>query len=615
MSIPKRVSHGIRHVDWRPFCTATVFCSTLLLFVPGDVYLANKSDLLVFFGEAMFWLSVPTLVLIAGGTGILSLLRGGARERAVAVVLGVTGLLWIHAYLLVWRYGVLDGSGIDWAAHATRGRIDVGLWMVVLAVAWWRAPAIYRRASWLASALFVLQLASLTVSSVRSYDSPLDFFKNYYVEKEHVFDFSPRQNVMVIVLDEFQSDIFSETILNDARYAETFEGFTYFPDAVAGFNYTEIAIPALLTGRIYDNRVTREAFLRDAYLERSLPAVLKRRGFDVHLYPWRGFANESIYYHEEVATNFKRRPVPLATKFVDLARLVDLALFRSLPQFGKRFVHNGARWRLTAVARNRLAAQTAAANGGAPVIQEIAEHNPLDHRFLEFAMIPNAAAAAIAPANPRPTFKFFHLAGLHVPVKFKRDLTYGNFDYNRANFSEQAEAYAKIMAAFLDGLRAHDLYDNSLIIIVGDHGSGRDPELFVNPGPENLTRELDARASGGRFQHDKARGIPLLLVKRIGARGPLHRVDTPASNIDVPATVLAELGMAGPRIPALPEFPDFAGTSLFGPVTPARARYYGAMMWAEAKSDYVNPISLYRVQGFSWDDASWSFAETLARPE
>ena len=54
----------------------------------------------------------------------------------------------------------------------------------------------------------------------------------------------------------------------------------------AGGSYTELAIPALLTGRIYDNSEPKESFLSAAYLNDSIFARLKRSGVRVDIYPW-----------------------------------------------------------------------------------------------------------------------------------------------------------------------------------------------------------------------------------------------------------------------------------------------------------------------------------------
>lgn len=615
MSSPSDTANKVSARLGPPLMAATLFTLTLFVLVPAHVYLVNRSAVVVLPHEVLA--STLGFSVLAGLvlTGMLRLCPPRSRQYITMFVVGLSFLFWIHAYCLVWTYEVMDGGTIPWSDYTGRAVIDAALWVVVLAATWKLAHRLYPRATVICAGLLVIQLVSLGIGARRAYVSPLDFFKHYYVEKSPLFEHSSGRNIIVILLDEFQSDIFAETVLPREDLRAPFSGFTYFPDTTAGANFTELALPAILTGRMYDNSVPRDQFLRDAYLEHSLPASLKQAGFSVHLYPWRGFANESIYYHESVASNFRRRPRPWQDKLADVTRVVDMGLFRSAPQFAKRLVHNDSAGLFSAILSRQLAPSASAgkepkpAQGDDPV--EFGPGLTLDNVFINLARGQPLPGKGMTAHDGPEVFKFYHLAGLHVPVKMKRDFTHGTFDYNRANFSEQAEAYAKIMGAYLAELRRHNLYDNSLIIIVGDHGSGRSPELYVHPDSPEITARLDPIASRGDFQRDKARGIPLLLIKRIGEQGEIKTSRAPASVVDIPATVRKELKLSHPTVQAVAGQPDFHGISVFElDEHSPRARYYGAIRWAAGKSDYVNPISLYRIQGNSWEDRSWSFVET-----
>jgi hypothetical protein len=594
---------------------ATLFALTLFVLVPAHVYLVNRSAVVVFFREVLavtLGLSVVIGLLLIG---LSQLCPPRPRQYITVFVVGVSFLFWIHAYCLVWSYEVMDGGSIPWENYTGRASTDAALWIIVLGLMLKFVPRLYPRVTAICTGLLAIQLVSLGISATRAYVSPLDFFKHYYVEQEPVFEYSTERNVILILLDEFQSDIFAEAVLAQAELRAHFSGFTYFPDTTAGANFTELALPAIMTGRMYDNSVSRDQFLREAYLEHSLPATLRKAGFAVHLYPWRGFANESIYYHESVASNLKRRPRPWQDKLTDVVRLVDMGLFRSMPQFAKQLVHNDSAWLLSdLLARGLSPPLSGSTEASAIPVAKPIEFGPgltLDNVFTELARGHPLPGQGMTALDGPGVFKFYHLAGLHVPVKMKRDLSPGVFDYNRANFSEQAEAYAKIMGAYLAELRRRNLYDNSMIIIVGDHGSGRSPELYVRPASAEITARLNPTASRGDFQRDKARGIPLLLVKRFGEQGELKTSRVRASVIDIPATVRKELNLPHPPVQAVTGQPDFHGVSLFeldGDST--RPRYYGATRWSGGKSDYVNPIALYRIQGFSWEDEAWSFVET-----
>jgi hypothetical protein len=601
--------------DLAPLLVAALLSFTVLVLVPAHVYVANRSSVLVFLSELLALASafavIPTLLL----SGLLLLLRPQHRIPITTLVFGVACLLWFHAYCLVWPYDAFDGESIPWAQYWHRALIDAGLWLLVLVPLLWFAHRLYPRLALLSVGLLIIQIASLGISEHRTRGQQINFSKQYYVDKAPAFEFSHHRNVILVVLDEFQSDVFSRAILPKASYRQHFDGFTYFPDTVAGANYTEMALPAILTGRIYDNQLRREDYLRDAYLNHSVPAALKRSGWNVQLYPWRGFANESIYYHESIASNFVRRPQPFADLLSDIARLMDLGLFRCSPQFAKSLVYNDSNWWLSRLAasdslRSWISPPTPPGSGSQ--LNEHAAGNTLDHLLIQMTLGAQPPELAFTHREGPDTFKLYHLAGLHVPVKLRRDLTMGTFDYNRANFEEQGEAYARIMGAFLAALRKAGAYDNSLIIILGDHGSGRRPDMHLNPGFTPRTAELDRTAVRNNFQRDKARGIPLLLIKGFGETGEIKISRAQASLVDIPSTILGAVGVRHTPVPALDRQPEFTGMPLSNLAEgESRIRYYCATRWSGDKSDHVNPITLYRIDGDSWLDDSWSYVATL----
>lgn len=601
--------------DFTPYWAAALFAFTLLALVPAHVYLVNRSAVAIFAGEfitATTGLAILVSLLLGA---LLTLLPGAARQRVTVLLAGCGLLLWVHAYCLVWQYDAMDGGPIPWENYSRRSLVDAGLWILVTSLAFWFGPRLYPRVRLVCGGLLALQLASLGINAIRTPALPLDFSKYYYVDRKSVFDFSAEKNVIVIVLDEFQTDVFAEAVMPREQYRKNFTGFTYFPDTLAAANFTELAVPAILTGQIYDNSRPRGEYLRDVFLGDSLPLLLRRLGWDVQLYPWRGFANEPIYYDEVVAANFVRRPQPADTRLTDVARLIDLALFRSMPQFAKRRVQNDGAGLAMLLFAKPAEKDPGAPDPKRPLPHELESGGTLDHTLTMLTANRNPVDGRFSVHPGPPAFKFYHLAGLHVPVKMKRDLSPGIFDYTRANFGEQAEAYAKIMGRFLDELRRLGVYDKSMIVILGDHGSGRARDLYVRPTFSPKSQALDQTATRKSFQRDKARGLPLLLVKRFGETGEIKESHVPASIVDVPATIRHELQIDPVTGPALPGFTEFQGQPLFNlKENEPRIRYYAALRWAAEKSDYVNPISLYRVEGSSWSDDSWSFVKFLTPP-
>ena len=191
--------------------------------------------------------------------------------------------------------------------------------------------------------------------------------------------------------------------------------------------------------------------------------------------------------------------------------------------------------------------------------------------------------------------------------------------YDRERYRSQAIGVVGVMRSLLAKLHELDIYDRSMVIIAGDHGSGRSPDLWIDP------------ADPARYDFNllKARGSPLLLVKPLAPRAGtfpdrLLVSSTPVTLLDIPVTILTELGLGeASRVPvergvgALEAF-DRAhqGRSLFSLAqTDDRPRRHDAYSWQRFNTMYLPPITEYIVNGDVRDDQSWSKRRTFLPPE
>jgi hypothetical protein len=142
-------------------------------------------------------------------------------------------------------------------------------------------------------------------------------------------------------------------------------------------------------------------------------------------------------------------------------------------------------------------------------------------------------------ADTKGTFKFYHLGMPHLPLLFDEDFDFQRMDPTRKNYVKNAAGAVRLMAIFLKRLKEIGIYDDSLVLILGDHGAGGQKQTFiVQPGMPTVP--------GGKVVSDFARvtAMPLLLFKPPASRGELKISDAPASLEDVPATVFSGLGLA-----------------------------------------------------------------------
>ena len=94
-----------------------------------------------------------------------------------------------------------------------------------------------------------------------------------------------------------------------------------------------------------------------------------------------------------------------------------------------------------------------------------------------------SAPRTLATDRGDKVFKYYHLKGAHSPLTVIENLEFTDefFNFERRNYVFQAKANLHSLYEFFEKLRRSGIYDNSLIVIMGDHGSGESPEMYIEP--------------------------------------------------------------------------------------------------------------------------------------
>jgi arylsulfatase A-like enzyme/Flp pilus assembly protein TadD len=182
----------------------------------------------------------------------------------------------------------------------------------------------------------------------------------------------------------------------------------------------------------------------------------------------------------------------------------------------------------------------------------------------------DAALAWLETVRDRPFFLFLHLYEPHTPYTPPEPWA----SRYASSYDGEVAAADAVVGDLLDALRRQGLYDDSLIVLLSDHGEGlgdhgeREHELLL---------------------HREVLQVPLI-VKLPGGRRAGTSVTAPAQLTDVFPTILAVLGLEAPG--------DLAGTDLLGSPDPERLVYsenvYGRLHfgWSELTSAVSGPHHL-----------------------
>jgi len=580
MAIRERLQQIYRDPERRAPTIGTSFLLslTVLFFGPSYLYYMNILEIPYLYTDLVWVFVAYSLVAGAIISALLLFLRGSVHQRAVALIFVLGLLFWIQGHILVWDYGILDGREIIWNDYLLNGLIDSTIWIAALGVALIKGPSFYKHITVASVLVLVVQGGGLAAEMYQAPDEPE--WKSYAITSNDgtMFEFSKEQNIIILVLDAFQSDVFQEIINEDDGYRKTFDGFTYYRNAVGGFPYTYASVTLILTGDYYDNSIPVQDFIKSAFIENSIPQVLRGNGYQVDLLP---LVEGYIYRGDENASDRGSQQCSKEDREVDAQKgaleLYRITLFRHTPQVLKSYFYF------------------------TPFIGQSGNDNV--HQDVVFY---NSLSSNTTISNKEKVFKYYHIFGAHLPYTLNAQLQNEDLPQNRSGCKEQSKASLNIAEELIEQLKKHEIYDNSMIIIIGDHGTSGGG-IGLNLGLMNKNEQLELPMVHERVV---ASGIPLMLIKPFNSRGDLIMSDAPVTLGDIPQTIASELQLSN-------KFPGVSVLSLNE--SDERVRKYFHYAHSEEYQDvdggYFYPMREYVINGNSWDLNSWKPTHYVYKPK
>jgi hypothetical protein len=561
---------------------AIVLASNAFVAVPLMIYLGNVQEF------SLSW-PIVCLILLVPACGLFVLLAGlglalpHAVRRLYAGALGICAILvWVQANLLVRDYGVINGLTPEWARHAAAGWVDGAVWLLLTLVG--IVLIIRDRTQVVTTAAWILCLSQFLVLAL-----DISGAGGAAPESAHSADgshamheFSSERNVVHIVVDGFQSDVFQDLLEAEeigARIRRELSGFVYYPETLGVFPYTQFAVPAFLAGRVYKNDTVKEDFIDSVLREHSIIGIARQNGYEV------GIAMEGRYLYRrymqvphdvivDIDRLGKADPAILET-----AVMLDLALFRMVPHGLKPLVFNDQKW----------------------VLQSLfAREEAYQFKYFQDTRFLKELTTGLSVTRPAPVYKYIHVMNSHAPMVVNRDCGYAGrvLPNSRKTLTDQSRCTLETLLALFDAMKVAGIYDESLIIIHADHG-GWVP---------NRRRGRPIRFSDGTPAAPWIASLasPLLAIKLPGAGQALEVSAVQASLLDIPDTLSDILGF-GVR---------FGSDSLLdlasGEVRQRRFYFYP---WQDGEwhQPYTAPIQEFIVMGSHYE-ATW-VADRIFWPE
>ena len=563
---------------------AFVLVCNAALFAPVEIFRGNAVEFSVPLAPILLVYLLPALVVVLLAASIGALISPGPFRRYLVLLAALAVLTWAQGTFLVWDYGVLDGSPIHWLEGWWRGAIDTSLWLLVLLGTYLGYRRFERPVILAAAASFLIQLVALlpalfSSEAVAANGEARVLDRGAYAAMSQ---FSSNGNVLHIVMDGFQSDIFSE-IVADPEYdwiADTLTGFTFFDQHTGTFPYTQMTIPLIVSGKTYRNEVPIDDFTAAAMRGDTILNAAAAAGYEIDIASQAALV--SVYSMGEFTNRYdipaNRHTARRHFIAADAIRLADLSLFRVTPHFLKAYIYQDDLWFLQSLFRDA---------------------SYLQMRYFAELDFLGDMAANIQVVREVPVYKLFHLMLSHRPTVGNANCEFdGVLRTNRANVRNQARCGLIGVVRLLQAMKESGIYDRSLIVLMADHGAWVGAKSYSDRYHQN--KDKAGRLAPGMA----AMALPVLAVKPAGASDPFRVSPAPTSIGDV-ATTISELL----RLEA-----NFGGHNVYGiDEDAARTRIFYDYAYGKNTRNpgYLWVMAEYEINGSPLDPDAWRRTGTL----
>jgi hypothetical protein len=331
------------------------------------------------------------------------------------------------------------------------------------------------------------------------------------------------QNVVVIMLDRAQNAFVPFILEESPDLKEIYSGFVYYPNTVSFHGYTRIGAPPLLGGYEYtpsefNKRDTVPAVTKHNEALLLMPRIFAEAGFEVTAtdppYPNYSSKDDLRIYdkYPEIDVKLtdskytklwiKERNLGFpSTDAIIKRNLFWYSLFKTLPLALRKGIYLQGDW----CAPGLMQKVTLTLNG----------YSVLDYLSRLTGFTPQKENTALIMINNTTHDYSFFEAPEYRPASSVSN--YGISPYKRETAYHTNMAALKRLGDWFDFLKENEVYDNTKIILVSDHGS-----------QENYVINIGLPFNVDNFN-------PLLMVKDFRASGELKTDHAFMTNADVPA--------------------------------------------------------------------------------
>lgn len=285
-----------------------------------------------------------------------------------------------------------------------------------------------------------------------------------YLSFEPTTSLSKKRNIIVFVVDRMDGEWMADM---EERYPELYDemdGFTFYHDNLSTYCQTFPAIANLLTGREY-GREERYLYLTKSFDGRNPLDELRDNGFVSNFLTECPNAFNNIANLTSHCDNIKESDYESGIDYFSdsgiVYKMTLLSLSKCLPYFMKCLATESIEPDFT-----NFFVYLKDENGKID-IEDKMDYTITPGNDMRYYKYINAHP--LDADNENKVFNFIHFAGFHDDSREVSEL-YEGYDGGRVNYYTTARGEFEIINNYMEQMKKLGVYDNSTIILLGDHG-------------------------------------------------------------------------------------------------------------------------------------------------
>ena len=485
---------------------------TFIFFGPLELTASSSGSLSYTYKDIAGIMALASLAFVLILCPLLALLRGKIYNYTVSVLFFLLTAGYCQGMLFNrWTsLGILNGETIVWSNFLVPAVLNLCLWLLILLAVFlvlflnkkiWKFMVIG-----VSGALIVMQMVPTVGILCGAYDTDTDpAYETYYLSDAGINQYGSENNVFVYILDRLDYNYIEDVLEEDPAFFDEMDGFTSYTNAVSNHARTNPALSVILSGSEEPAYLTPpDEYYSEIWKDRSpnLFEELKERDYVSRVYTDKHSLFSKTEDFAGIVDNANTADRSMNIRNV-LKNMIILSAYRYSPLMAKPFFWHDTDYYNQDVYRSD-------------------ENIDGEYQLNDGKYGPMLKAASLG--ENKNGFQFIHFLGPHPPYSLERD---GSCNPNGTNVLDQTMGSFQFLYNGFARMKERGIYDDATIIITADHGSA-----YSDYEPE---------------QHPTRIG---LFYKPSGASGtPLVRSAAPVSVVNIPATILKNIGASYDQFP------------------------------------------------------------------